>query len=321
LRHHQVLPPGGYLSQLDWLRTFRPSVIEEDDGTLRMWYSGHDGERSRILEAVQEPGQRWRRVSLSIDPPVGRPGADVDSVHSPSVIRTGSGYLMAYARSGSRPDRLHLATSDDGHEWEPRCAITPHADGAAIRATHPCLVPDGAGWRLYYAGYDGSGDGRHAAIMAAASTSPVPSPSAPASADGTAWEHLGTVLAPEPSEVALSAPSVLVRQRVFTMVYVRDDGERTVLDVATSTDGLTWDRRGTTLAQGPQAQAPVRLHSPSALHLQGGGLRLWYSTHTDADEADGYRMWSTDFVKPPPPQRRPEVEGVEAVEALTPAGE
>ena len=63
--HREVLPVSGALADLDRLRAFRPSVLEEDDGTLRMWYSGHDGSTGRILEAVQPPGQSWERLGIT----------------------------------------------------------------------------------------------------------------------------------------------------------------------------------------------------------------------------------------------------------------
>ncbi|HEY8544218.1 MAG TPA: hypothetical protein VIL36_04190 [Acidimicrobiales bacterium] len=312
LRHRLVLPPAGPLSHLDWLRSFRPSVLEEDDGTLRMWYSAHDGERGRILEAVQDgSAAMWRRVALSID------GGGRQGVHSPSVVRTAGGYVMAYVDAGGTSARLHLATSEDGHRWEeqgPIGALDRQGQVDDGHAAHPSLVVTGENWWLFHTGHpgrngadgddgadahdgadgdaavghDGAPDHRRAAIMAAVST------------DGTTWDSVGTVLAPQGTEVALSAPAVLVRRRRFTMVYVSDDGDRTVIDLATSGDGIDWDRRGTTLAQGPQAGAEGGVHSPSTLRLRAGGLRLWYSTRTDADEADGCRMWSADFVTPPP---------------------
>lgn len=48
----KVLPASGPKASLEVLRAFGPSVVEENHGTLRMWYSGHDGSTSRILGAV-----------------------------------------------------------------------------------------------------------------------------------------------------------------------------------------------------------------------------------------------------------------------------
>jgi hypothetical protein len=49
------------------LRAWRPWVLEEADGTLRMWYTGSDGTTSRILTAVRPPGGTWGRPAMAID--------------------------------------------------------------------------------------------------------------------------------------------------------------------------------------------------------------------------------------------------------------
>ena len=51
----------------DNLRAWRPRVLEEADGTLRMWYTGSDGTTSRILTAVRPPGGTWGRPAMAID--------------------------------------------------------------------------------------------------------------------------------------------------------------------------------------------------------------------------------------------------------------
>jgi len=109
-----MFPTSGLNAKLERLRAFGPSVLEEDDGALRMWYSGHDGSTGRVLEAIQQPGQPWRRVGISID--AGLAGeTDAYGVESPSVVATPGGYLMAYAGSDGADTRLHMATSPDGH--------------------------------------------------------------------------------------------------------------------------------------------------------------------------------------------------------------
>jgi hypothetical protein len=44
IREGEILPPP-VSGDPDSLRAMRPWVLEEADGTLRMWYSGHDGTR------------------------------------------------------------------------------------------------------------------------------------------------------------------------------------------------------------------------------------------------------------------------------------
>jgi hypothetical protein len=79
------------------------------------------------------------------------------------------------------------------------------------------------------------------------------------------------------------------------MLYVSDDGTRATIAMATSDDGVTWDRRGTTLSPGYPDPDHDRVRSPSLLHLHDGSLRLWYATHTVGDEADGCHLWSADL--------------------------
>jgi predicted GH43/DUF377 family glycosyl hydrolase len=289
-RQREVLTDSGPLADLDRLRSFRPSVLEADNGTLRMWYSGHDGSTGRILEAVQEPGQPWQRLGISLDS--GSSGAsDSFGVEAPSVVRTPVGFLMAYAGSDGADTRLHMAASDDGHRWEAQGTFMQRGEPDAIGATHPCLVVTGERWWLYYAGYDGSDNGRRAAIMAAVSR------------NGASWDRIGPVVDPARDEVAVSEPWVLVRHRHFTMFYVSDDGTRTAIDMATSDNGVTWDRRGTTLAPGDVDDASGHVRSPTAIHLNDGHLRLWYASHTAGDPADGYHLWSADqtTAQPQPP--------------------
>jgi predicted GH43/DUF377 family glycosyl hydrolase len=282
--HNQVFPPEASPTGFDSVRAFRPSLLEEDDGTLRMWYSGHDGSTGRVLEAVQEPGQDWKRLGISVD--AGAAGTtDAFGVESPSVVRTPGGYLMAYAGSDGADTRLHMASSDDGHQWEPSGTFLQRGEPDAVGATHPCLVVTGERWWLFFSGYDGAKNGRQAAILSAVSS------------DGASWDRIGPVLRPEPHEVAVTEASILVRRRHFTMFFVSDDGTRATVDIATSDDGVAWDRRGSTLRVGRRHHDRSHLRSPAVLRLRDHRLRLWYAARTNGDPADGCRLWSADFVK------------------------
>lgn len=125
---------SGALADLDRLRAFRPSVLEEDDGTLRMWYSGHDGSTGRILEAVQPPGQPWERLGISVD--AGSCGeSDAFGVEAPSVVRTPVGFLMAYAGSDGADTRLHMASSTTATDGQPRARSC--SEGSPTRLAPP----------------------------------------------------------------------------------------------------------------------------------------------------------------------------------------
>jgi hypothetical protein len=70
--------------------------------------------------------------------------------------------------------------------------------------------------------------------------------------------------------------------------------------MATSDDGVTWDRRGTTLLSADVDDDSGLVRSRSAIHLNDGRLRLWYATHTAGDPADGYQLWSADLAAADP---------------------
>jgi hypothetical protein len=83
-----VLPPAP-VGGPDCVRAWEPWVVEEPDGTFRMWYSGHDRTTARILEAEQRPGEAWRRLGTAVDPGGGGQEASVPSRLGASTIGTG----------------------------------------------------------------------------------------------------------------------------------------------------------------------------------------------------------------------------------------
>jgi predicted GH43/DUF377 family glycosyl hydrolase len=282
----QIFSGSGAISDLESSRAFGPSVVEEDDGTLRMWYSGHDGATSRILEAVQRPGQPWERRGVSID--VGLAGeSDAYGVESPSVVFTPGGYLMAYAGSDGADTRLHMAASSDGRFWEPLGTFMQREQADAVGATHPCLVVTSERWWLFYCGYDGSENGRRAAILAAVSDS------------GASWDRVGPVLEPSADELALLEPWVVVSQRRFSMFYVSDDDRRPAIQMATSEDGVSWDRRGNTLPGSGDDLDTLEERSPCVLRLRDGTLRLWFASRPTGDVSAPYRLCSAAFTGSP----------------------
>ena len=141
-----VLPPAS-ADDLDSLRAWEPSVVEEDDGTLRMWYSGHDGTTGRILEAVQPPGRPWQRVGVSIEPSLAG-DSDRYGVGSPCVAKIGGDYLMVYGGFDGEANTLHLATSPDGHSWKAGGPIVP-GESRPLAGRTPSLLIGADQWWLF----------------------------------------------------------------------------------------------------------------------------------------------------------------------------
>jgi predicted GH43/DUF377 family glycosyl hydrolase len=269
----------------DRLRSLRPWVLEEGDGALRMWYSGHDGTTGRILAAAQRPGWDWEHRGVAID--AGLAGdSDRYGVESPCVVPTPGGYLMAYSGFDGETTRLHMATSTDGRDWTAQGTIMQRGPEDVLGASHPCLLTTATRWWLYFCGYDGSQASRRATILAAVSQT------------GASWDRVGVVLEPAPGELAVSHPSVLVSERVFHMFYASDDGEQVSIAMATSSDGVSWDRHGTTLAASGTDQDADGVHSPCALRRGDGSLQLWYAGLARHDRALAYRICSARFPGP-----------------------
>jgi predicted GH43/DUF377 family glycosyl hydrolase len=269
----------------DALRALRPWVLQEADGSLRMWYSGHDGTTGRILAAVQRLGGAWERLGIAIE--AGFAGdSDQYGVESPCVVRTPGGYLMAYAGFDGEATRLHMATSADGRSWTAHGTIMRRGPDEALGASHPCLISTEAGWWLFFCGYDGSKDSRRGAILAAVSPT------------GASWDRVGTVLAPTPGELAVSHPCVIEMARTFYMFYASDDGGKLSIAVATSADGISWDRHGTMMEASGDGAEGGGVQSPCVLRLHDGSLRLWYAALAGNDAAFAYRICSASSVGP-----------------------
>jgi predicted GH43/DUF377 family glycosyl hydrolase len=267
------------------VRMLRPWVLEEETGALRMWYSQHDGVTGRIMAAVQRPGGQWKRLGVAVD--AGFAGdSDRYSVESPCVVHTPGGYLMAYGGFDGEATRLHMATSSDGDAWTAQGTIMQRGAQDALGASHPCLVSTEAGWWLFFSGYDGTSDSRRAVILAAVSPS------------GASWDRVGTVLEPMHGELATSHPCVVVIARTFYMFYASDDGDQVRIAMATSADGLAWDRHGTILdaaGDGPDAHD---VHTPCAVRCHDGSLHLWYAGLATGDTDLTYRICSARFAGP-----------------------
>jgi predicted GH43/DUF377 family glycosyl hydrolase len=279
-REGAILQPESE-GELDGMRASHPWVVE-DDGGLRMWYTGSDGTTSRILQAVQPSGGAWRRLGVAVDAGFAG-GSDGYGVESPCVVSTPGGYLMAYAGSDGQVTRLHMATSVDGQRWTAQGTIMQHGAEDRVAATHPCLLTTEQRWWLFFSGYGGWANSRRSVVLAAVS------------ATGASWDRLGPVLEPERGELAVSSACVLEIARTFHMFYVSEDGDRASIALATSTDGASWDRRGTTLAPTGEQPEGRSVDTPCVVRLKDGSLHMWYSALGLGDTGLAYRICSATF--------------------------
>jgi predicted GH43/DUF377 family glycosyl hydrolase len=267
----------------DSLRALRPSVVEDADGTPRMWYTGCDGTTSRIVAAIRPPGGTWQPLGAALNP--GASG-DTDSygAESPSVAKSPGGYLMAYGGFDGETSRLHMATSEDGRAWVPQGTIMQRGDEDAFGASDPSILPTAERWWLFYTAM---GEPRSRSTIAAA-----------VSPSGASWDRLGIVLAPEQGELALSHPSAIEIARVLYLFYASDVGGSLRIAMATSHNGVSWNRRGTVLEPTGSGPDGASVHTPCVLRKRDGEVSMWYAGLPVGDEQLGYRICSARFPGP-----------------------
>lgn len=147
------------------------SVEELDDGRLRLWYSGTNGDDLRIGSALSDDGGlTWTREELDQSKPwsfpAGAPGDWDDSgVRDPYLVRTDDGDHLYYAGYDGETWRIgHAFRASEDDAWqraqdevagEPRAVFGIndglfHVDGVR----RPVASYDGTDWSLWFAGYD-----------------------------------------------------------------------------------------------------------------------------------------------------------------------
>ncbi len=140
-----------------------PFVIRESDGSYKMWYSGFDGGRNRIMFADSSDGVRWTKHGVIMD--VVQPPYYFDSLAGQCVLRLGTTYHMwftgGYWNGGPYGlwGQVYHATSSDGVAFSvDGVALGLGAPGAwdAGLTGFPSVIPAaGGGFRMYYTGWAG----------------------------------------------------------------------------------------------------------------------------------------------------------------------
>ncbi len=229
-REGQVVDPRSTPDVFDALAAFAPSVLRDSSG-FHMWYTGWSG------AAEIGPGGRTTRVGF----------------------------------------RIGLARSPDGRSWtkvrgsESGGALFPLAGATtadAKGASHPWVVAQGAGFRMWYEAFDG-----HASRLATAW-----------SRDGIVWRKGDVVLdlgGPGAlDELGLSHPVVFSRRGRFELWYEaagRGTPAHRILR-AVSPDGLAWTRAGeVALGPLPPVAGQERIHVGSVQVLPDGRCRVYFA--------------------------------------------
>lgn len=114
------------------------------------------------------------------------------------------------------------------------------------------------------------------------------------SGDGASWDRVGIVLEPQVDELTVNEPWVVLVRRRFYMFYVSADREMSTIQMATSDDGIDWQRRGSVLGRATQ---PRIMRSPCVIRLTDRRFRLCYAARprTQVGVGAGERLWCTEL--------------------------
>ncbi|MEE9506531.1 MAG: hypothetical protein V3V98_05230, partial [Thermoplasmata archaeon] len=215
------------------------------DGTLRMWYSGHDGSGWRIGHAVSVDGLNWTKKALNPMLSLGPQGSwDDYAVGAPTILKEGSIYKMWFQGVSSAALwrlKIGYAESTDGLVWSKRATPVLTSDPGSTWEQYgvdrPVALKVGSTYKMWYGGYsDSTGFANRIGYAE--------------SSDGINWVRVRStpVLGPgnpgEWDDVAIWKASVIYESGTYRMWYSGHDGVNCHSSVgyAESTDGLDWTR-------------------------------------------------------------------------------
>ncbi|MBM3239118.1 T9SS type A sorting domain-containing protein [Candidatus Poribacteria bacterium] len=210
-----------------------------------------------------------------------------DDVHvsNPSVLFDGSKYHIWYVGDNGSQRSIGYARSTDGTVWEKYPGNPVLQDGLGDVwdgdfVSQPTVLYDGAQYRMWYAGYDGSkmrigyatsGDGlvwnKH--------------PSNPVLdlGENGSWDAMG-----------VSSPTVLYDDVGYRMWYVGYDGSKMRIGYATSGDGLVWNKHPSNpvVDLGGSGSWDANGVSAPTVVFKNGTYRMWYTGYDGGNLRIGY---------------------------------
>ena len=268
-RRHPANPilrpiPGTWCGE--WIAN--ETIIQVGDEYL-MYLDGKRGPVERIgvarAKVATFDGVHWDHYEGNPVLDIGPGGYDHVSVLDPSVIRTRGQLWMYYTGLGGPPDRICLATSDDGLHW------TKHERNPILNGRCPhAILRDG---RLYLFYLVFNEDGGYDVRLA---TSP----------DGLSFEkHPIKPILPRQEGAwdwfSIVTTRIFVENGVYHMLYAGDAehvDEPRGFGLATSTDLVHWEKfpgNPIFLAGGPGTWESEAVWCPWVIH-EGNEYWMWY---------------------------------------------
>lgn len=263
----------------DWARidALNPSVVSVN-GTLRNFYSGHDGKTWHTGVAISRDGIAWSNSAKILSPSTGTWEGDYIAANGTALYDRGR-YLYWY-QAGRRP-RIGLATSIDGLQWskrlEPVMNLGPRGSWDERGVADPYVIRS-SDLYMYYLGEDRARRQRLGVAL---------------SQDGITWTkyrdspilELGGPGAFD--EFGLGEPAVWSQHGWYWMLYTgRDRNEYRRLGLARSRDGVKWSRvTDQPVLSGTHDWDSKVVCDPTVI-VEGDLVRVWFGAGDKAEPAE-----------------------------------
>jgi predicted GH43/DUF377 family glycosyl hydrolase len=299
-----TLVPGVGMAQIEWEKYPANPVIDLgaagswddvhvsnlsmlfDGSKCHIWYVGDNGSQRSIGYAKSTDRAVWEKYPGN---PVLQDGLgdvwDGDFVSQPTVLYDGAQYRMWYAGYDGSKMRIGYATSNNGLVWNkhplnPVLNVGKSGSWDAMGVSNPTVLYDGAQYRIWYVGYDGS------KMRIGYATS----------GDGVVWSKypLNPVLDVGGSGSwdanGVRAPTVVFKNGIYRMWYTGYDGANMRIGYATSGDGVIWSKlpSNPVLDLGESGSWDAGGVSTPTVVVMGGTYWMCYTGYDGANMRIGY---------------------------------
>ena len=260
--------------------------------------------KPRLGEATSTDGTTWTKVPVSAPDGgalfgLGNPASfDNGGQRDPSVLYDSATYFVFFtglSSGGTRSIGYAWAPEDgatkqpDNGSWSARSQLLA-GDGSGFDASgvaHASVIKDGATYVMYYAGLDSNGVGKIGRATATAATGPYTRAANPVLDVGSASEFDATSV----KDPVVVKAEVGDYRMLYTGVETLDGNGIERVGYATSTDGITWVKRGVVANPSLTAFANDEAGMQSTgMLIDGSTLHVWtsgvdHSGRTRADHA------------------------------------
>jgi hypothetical protein len=279
-------PSSPVLTLPTGVEAYGPVVVQKGS-TYHAYYTRKAGASETIDHMTSDDGITWGARDTTILTASGDAARfDKVKVGQPSIIVEGDTLKMWFWGAGAGVGSIGYAWSTDGMAWTKVDGPLTNksvfdiaaAGGSPVAIATPCVIKDGAGYKMWFARLSVVGSAISYVIGGA--TSP----------DGLAWTVMagsgagGAVLEAGAAGKFDSAgaffPSVVKDGSTYRMWYSGQADDSAQIGYATSSDGIVWTKVAGTLAHGGMINGQT-----CSVMMKDGGYSMYYVGETGVNLA------------------------------------